>query len=209
MNCAGYFLLIYLAAISIFGAVIEGTVPLPAPPAAISAAKYNVKTSAAVAPPEPPMAAIYLEGHFPANTNASTTVQMAQKGYQFSPGLLVVQTGTTVEFPNKDDDYHNVFSYAKTKRFDLGRYKKEEKPAAQKFEKPGVIKLYCEIHEHMRGTILIVDSPYFTKSKPDGTFRLENLPPGKYELKAWIDEKKIYSKPIELKGDETVQVQFP
>ena len=75
---------------------------------------------------------------------------MLQQHFQFLPAVLPVQTGTLVEFPNLDDSYHNVFSYSKAKRFDLGRYRKDEKPPAIVFDKPGAVKLYCEIHEHMR-----------------------------------------------------------
>ena len=113
-----------------------------------------------------------------------------------------------MEFPNYDDDYHNVFSYSKTKRFDLGRYRKNEKPPGQVFEKVGVVKLYCEIHEHMRSTILVLDTPYFTKPESGtGRFALTNLPAGKHTLKLWIDEK-VVERPVELKDGETMTVNF-
>src|SRR5579871_1961241 len=141
------------------GATVEGIVRLPktSAPAPV-AARYQGGASETIAPPEPPAAVVYLEGNFgvpAAATNA--TVQLSQKNLQFSTSLLPVLAGTTVEFPNQDDIYHNVFSYSKTKRFDLGRYLKDEKPPAQKFDKPGVVKLYCEIHSHMRATILVLD----------------------------------------------------
>ena len=101
---------------------------------------------------------------------------MAQKNINFSPGLLAIQVGTTVEFPNLDDTYHNVFSYSKTKRFDLGRYTKGEKPGLVLFDKPGVVTLHCEIHGTMRGTILVLDTPYFQKTDEHGSFHLESLP---------------------------------
>lgn len=192
------------------GATIEGTVALP--PATTSpsaaAAKYQINTSGTVAKPEPPEAVVYLEGNFGAPAPKQGTVEVAQKNFQFAPGILVIQKGTKVEFPNKDDDYHSVFSYSKPKRFDLGRYRKDEKPAAQLFDKTGVVKLYCEIHEHMRGTILVVDTPHFAKTDPKGVYKLENLPAGKYTLKCFLDEKTTLEKPVELKDGETLKVDF-
>ena len=179
----------------------ETTVPPPS-------GRYQIKASAPVAPPDLAAAVVYLEGAFPAGTNSAGVVRMEQRHFQFKPAVLPVRKGTLVEFPNLDDDYHNVFSYSKVKRFDLGRYKKEEKPPAQKFDKPGIVKLFCEIHEHMRGTILVLDTPYFQKTGEDGKFQLTNIPPGKYTLKAWIDESTTLQKPVEVKDGETVKVDF-
>jgi plastocyanin len=191
---------------------IEGTVKLPARTAeAVAAKRYQVKNPAAVGAPEPPVAAVYLEGAPIAATSANSTkvTEMGQKHFQFAPGLLIVQKGTRVEFPNFDDEYHNVFSYSKSKRFDLGRYRKDEKPAAQVFDQPGVIRLRCEIHEHMRGMILVVDTPFFTKTDTNGVYQLENAPAGNFVLKAWVDEKTIYERPVEVKSGETLKVDFP
>jgi plastocyanin len=191
---------------------IEGTVKLPARTAeAVAVKRYQVKNPAAVGVPEPPVAAVYLEGAPIAATGANSTnaAEMGQKHFQFAPGLLIVQKGTRVEFPNFDDEYHNVFSYSKSKRFDLGRYRKDEKPAAQVFEQPGVVRLRCEIHEHMRGTILVVDTSCFTKTDTNGVYRLENAPAGNFVLKAWVDEKTIYERPVEVKSGETLKVDFP
>jgi plastocyanin len=193
------------------GAVIEGTVALPPAlnQAAIAAtARYQLKASGKVAQPDPPQAIVYLEGDFGGTPAKQATVDVAQRNFQFSPGVLPVQRGTRVQFPNLDDDYHSVFSYSKPKRFDLGRYRKDEKPAAQVFDKPGLVKLYCEIHEHMRGAILVVDTPHFTKTDTNGTYKLENLPAGKYTLKCWVDEKTLLEKPVELKDSEVAHVDF-
>jgi hypothetical protein len=126
------------------GGIVEGSVK-PIAPAVIpaSSARYQIKASGPVAVPEPPKAVVYLEGDFSSLTNKPGVVRLGQKGFQFEQGLLPVQKGTVIEFPNLDDDYHNVFSYSKPRRFDLGRYKKDEKPASQRFDVPGVVKLYC------------------------------------------------------------------
>lgn len=191
-------------------ATVAGTVVLPkAKSVAPSGDRYGLKAGQ-IAPPPAPLAVVYLEGPFTNVTNTVTTnqVRMAQKGFQFSQTVLPVQKGSYVEFPNQDEDYHNVFSYSKTKRFDLGRYRKEEKPAAVQFDQPGLVKLYCEIHEHMRANILVLDTPYFVTTTAEGVFKLENLPAGSYVLKAWVDEKDVRSQPVVLKAGETVQVEF-
>ena len=191
-------------------ATVEGTVVLPkAKTAAPSGDRYGLKAGQ-IAPPPAPVAVVYLEGQFTNVTNAATTNrwQMPQQGFQFTQSVLPVQKGSYVEFPNMDVDYHNVFSYSKTKRFDLGRYRKDEKPAAVQFDTPGLVKLYCEIHEHMRANILVLDTPYFVTTTPEGTFKLENLPAGSYVLKAWVDDKDVRSLTVELKAGETLKVDF-
>jgi Carboxypeptidase regulatory-like domain len=123
---------------------------------------------------------------------------------------LPIRVGTTVEFPNLDDTYHNIFSYSPAKRFDLGRYRPEERPIPSVvFDKPGLVTLRCEIHEHMRGLILVLDTPYFILTDADGRFRLSGVPSGHYTLKAWIDSKTTRQQPVELKSGATAHVDFP
>lgn len=190
-------------------ATIEGTVQLPkAASTAVSTSRYVGAANPGA--PEPPKAVVYLEGKFPVSTSTNKApVKMAQKDLQFGPGILPVQVGTIVEFPNEDDIFHSVFSYSKPKSFDLGRYQKNEKPAAQVFDKPGVVRVSCDIHEHMRGIILVLETPYFQKTDADGHFRLENLPLGKYTLKAWLNEKTTpLSREVELESGKPLQVDF-
>lgn len=197
-------LALMIAPLARAGAAVEGKVKLPAARGSGATARYQ--TAVPAGPPDPPAAVVYLEGPGLA-TETNAVVEVGQKKYQFTPGLLPIQKGTTVKFPNHDDDYHNVFSVSKSKRFDLGKYHKHEEPATQKFDKPGVVKLFCDIHAHMRGAILVLETPHFVKTAKDGSYRLENLPPGSYTLKAWVDEK-IYEKPVQLKDGETVKVDF-
>jgi plastocyanin len=191
-------------------ATIEGTVTLPKPEAPPAFPPRYAGQVGEVAPPDPPVAVVYLEGRFPpsATNMPPGTNAVLQQGMQFRPALLPVRTGTTVAFPNGDDFYHNVFSYSKPKRFDLGRYRKEDRPATQVFDKPGVVKLFCEIHKHMRGVILVLNTPYFVRTTPEGTYRLADLPPGKYVLKAWISETQTYEAPVELTDGQKLHIDF-
>lgn len=191
--------------------LIEGKVTLPKPQPAMEPPPRYEGQIGQVAPPDPPVAVVYLEGAFPtASTSpAFVTNQVFQLGMQFHPAVLPIQVGTTVAFPNEDDFYHNVFSYSKPKRFDLGRYRKDDRPPPTIiFDKPGVVKLYCEIHHYMRGVILVLDTPYFTRTQTNGLYRLENLPPGNFMLNAWIDEKHIFKKPVTLEPDQRLHVDF-
>jgi hypothetical protein len=100
-----------------------------------------------------------------------------------------------------------VFSLSGAKRFDLGKYRKDELPATQRFDQAGVVKLFCDIHSHMRGTILVLETPHFVKTEKDGSYRLNNLPTGSYTLKAWVNEK-VFEKAVVLKDGETLKVEF-
>jgi hypothetical protein len=135
---------------------------------------------------------------------------VGQENMTFVPTLLAIETGTPVEFPNHDDFYHNIFSYSPAKRFDLGRYRKEDKPVPTvKFDEAGLIVLRCDIHEHMRGLILVLDSPYFTTTNVVGEFRLTDLPPGRFTLKVWRDSRTTLERAVELRDGETLRVDFP
>lgn len=191
--------------------VIEGTVQLPKPQVDHGLnQRYAGTNDIPLAPTNPPAAVVYLEGDFhPQAHDNLKPARMAQKNIAFAPDLLPVLVGTAVDFPNLDDTYHNVFSYSKIKRFDLGRYRKDEKPTSVVFDKPGAVTIHCEIHERMRGTILVLDTPYFEKTDTAGRYRLEHLPAGNYVLKAWVAGDDIREHPVELKAGMTLHVDFP
>ena len=201
---------VILPQIAFAEASIEGRVELPKPrsPVVVNQ-RYEVVTKAGAVTTSPPLAVVYLEGSFPTPAAPITKV-IVQKNLTFEPLLLPVQVGTRIEFPNLDDTYHNVFSYSPTKRFDLGRYRRNEKPVpSQIFDRPGLVTLRCDIHEHMRGLILVVPTPYFAISDTDGRYRLRGLPPGHYTLKAWLTSKSTLEQPVDLKNGATIHVNFP
>jgi len=191
-------------------ATIEGTVQLPkSHHAPVENERYEVVSKAGILGTEPPRAVVYLAGDFPRSASLpSKTVR--QKDLAFIPALLAIELGTKVEFPNEDDTYHNIFSYSPPKRFDLGRYPPDENPPpSQIFDKPGLVTLRCDIHDHMRGLILVLETPYFTLTDPRGHFRLTNLPAGHYLLKAWVNSKTTLQHPVELKSGVELQVKLP
>jgi plastocyanin len=190
-------------------ATIEGRIALPKTQATpVVNQRYQIVATAGVLSTNPPVAVVYLEGDFPRPATQSVT-QIIQKDLTFLPSLLPVQVGTKVEFPNLDDTYHNIFSYSRPKRFDLGRYRSDEKPVpSQVFDVPGLVTLRCDIHEHMRALILVLETPHFVITKADGEFRLTDLPVGRYTLKAWIDSKTTREQAVDLKGDAPLRVEF-
>jgi plastocyanin len=189
---------------------VEGHVELPKSHAApVMAKRYEIVTKGGILSTEPPVAVVYLEGSFQKRVLRQTK-QVAQKDLTFVPSLLPVQVGTKVEFPNLDETYHNIFSYSPAKRFDLGRYRPDERPIPSEiFDTPGLVTLRCDIHEHMRGLILVLSTPHFVMTEANGHFRLGGLPAGRYILKAWIDSKTTLEKPVDLKRGQTLRVEFP
>jgi plastocyanin len=189
--------------------VVEGTVTLPKSHfLPVVNKRYEVVVKNGVTAIDPPRAVVYLEGSFGKPANLAV-MQMAQKDLAFVTPLLAVQTGTKVEFPNLDDTYHNIYSYSPAKRFDLGRYRSDERPIpSQVFDVPGLVMLHCDIHEHMRGLIVVLETPHFVVTDTNGHYRLSGLPAGHYTLKAWVDSKTTREQPVDLKNGTPLHVDF-
>lgn len=189
---------------------IEGRVALPEPgPVNVVNKRYQVVSQGGVLSPSPPVAVVYVEGDFgrPAD---EPVAQVIQKDLSFIPSVLPIQVGTRVEFPNLDDTYHNVFSYSQPKRFDLGRFRADERPVpSQVFEMPGLVTLRCDIHDHMRALILVLNTPHFVVTGEDGTYQLDGLPPGRHVVKAWIDSRTVREQTVEVFADGAVRADFP
>lgn len=109
-----------------------------------------------------------------------------QRNEAFVPYVVAVTVGSTVDFPNSDRTYHNVFSLSKTKRFDLGRYPRGQSRSVR-FDRPGEVRVFCEIHSHMSAWILVFAHRYFATTDADGRYRIDGVPPGHYTLAAWND----------------------
>jgi hemoglobin len=109
-----------------------------------------------------------------------------QRGKTFEPHVMAVPVGSTVSFPNFDSVYHNVFSLSKSKAFDLGMYKNGETREV-KFDKPGIIRLGCNLHANMSAYLIVVDAPHYAVVGDDGTYKFGSLAPGKYKVQAWSE----------------------
>jgi plastocyanin len=125
------------------------------------------------------------------------SIEIRQENKQFIPRLAVVQAGTSVVFPNFDTVYHNVFSSSPRNSFDLGSYRAGDKPRTVTLTTPGVVEIFCNMHQKMTADVLVVPNNLYTKVKPDGSFRLENVPVGARKLVAWSPN----AKPAQAKVD--------
>jgi plastocyanin len=110
--------------------------------------------------------------------------RMDQRDEAFVPHVLAIVAGTVVDFPNNDATYHNVFSLSRTKAFDLGRYAAGRSKSVR-FDRPGIVRVFCDIHSHMSAFIFVFSHRYFAVTDNQGRYRLENVPPGSYNLVAW------------------------
>jgi hemoglobin len=110
-----------------------------------------------------------------------------QRNKTFAPHLMAVPVGSTVAFPNFDSIYHNVFSLSQPQRFDLGLYKSGDMRQVV-FNKPGIIRLGCNIHANMSAYLVVVDAPHYVVAEQDGGFSFRNLKPGKYKVQAWSEQ---------------------
>jgi plastocyanin len=128
-------------------------------------------------------------------------VIVAQRNKMFDPNFAVISIGTTVEFPNLDHFYHNVFSRsAAAPAFDLSRYPYGQSKSL-KFEKVGAIQLFCNIHPSMRSLIFVAPNPFFARADGDGHFQLTNVPPGEYELVVWSERCKELRQKVKAAAD--------
>ena len=194
---------------TVMAGTVTGVIPLPPrPPGRIAVEKYTGTISGKVAAPPLPCAGVWLEA--PGLTApAPARVVLPQLGYQFTRSLIVVPRGTVIEFSNNDPDYHNVFSLSRTKKFDAGRYKKNEAPApVVTFDKVGLVRVQCEIHDHMKAVVLVVDSPWSTVTDAAGKFTLTGVSPGSYTLRAQLDEKTQWSAPVTITTGGPTSVDF-
>jgi plastocyanin len=131
-----------------------------------------------------------------------------QRNETFLPYVLAVLAGTTVEFPNNDTTYHNVFSFSKAKRFDLGRYPRGQSRSVR-FDRPGVVRVFCEIHSHMSAFILVFAHPFFATTDAQGRYRIDGVPPGSYSVVAWNDGEARESLSVRMPpGGGVVEADF-
>ena len=136
-----------------------------------------------------------------------TTKKITQQGAVFSPRLLPVVVGTTVEWPNNDEIFHNVFSISDAKQFDLGLYKHPEVKRVT-FDKPGRVDVFCSIHAAMNCIILVLETPHFSATDDKGRYAIANLPAGPYKLKAWHERLPSQTREVIVPETGDVKIDF-
>ena len=190
---------------------IQGTVTVARPPAPTPIRPQAGDTALAAPPPQPDRTrtVIYLD---PAPQGAfeepeRTVSVLDQRNEAFVPFVLAIRAGTEVAFPNRDRTYHNVFSLSKPKRFDLGRYAAGHSKSVR-FDRPGVVRVFCDIHSHMSAFILVFAHRYYTVADADGRYRLDRVPSGTYNVVAWNDGKVREAREVQVPAGGAAQVDW-
>jgi plastocyanin len=132
---------------------------------------------------------------------------MDQRNETFVPHVLAVTVGTIVDFPNSDRTFHNVFSLSKARRFDLGRYA-AGKSKSVRFDRPGLVRVFCDIHSHMNAYVLVLTHRYFSVTDPDGRFRIPNVPAGSYTVVGWYEGEERTSRPVTVPPGGVVEIDL-
>lgn len=127
---------------------------------------------------------------------------MSTQDKSFEPRVLAVPKGATVSFPNRDPILHNVFSVSEAYRFDLGLYGKGEAESVT-FDRPGVVRVFCNVHHGMVGYVLVLDTPFYTSPDAQGRFRLSGLPEGSGTLTVWHEQAEVWTRRVEVSSRST------
>lgn len=136
-----------------------------------------------------------------------THATIMQKDEAFVPRVVAVTRGSTIDFPNSDPFFHNVFSLSRGNSFDLGRYPRGE-TRARRFATAGLVKVYCHIHSHMTASIMVLDHPYFRIPSSDGSFAIDGVPPGTYQVSAWHERIGESVTSVRVEGGRTARIEF-
>jgi plastocyanin len=148
---------------------------------------------------------VYVDG--PKAKGRAERVTMAMKNKEFRPRVIAVPVGGVVEFPNEDPIFHNVFSVSGANRFDLDLYKRP-KSGSWTFTAPGVARVYCNIHPQMSAVVLVRDNPYFTTVAADGSFTIDHVPAGRWQLKAWQERAPEVAQEVVVGADNKVTARL-
>jgi len=184
--------------------VIQGRVELEAPRQRRSASRYPGGQAESHAIQSLPGVA-YLVGRVP-GAQAEAAAIMTQKDTTFVPSVVFVRPGGSVAFPNDDPFQHNVYSYSRIGTFDLGR-QNPGSSASETFGEVGIIEVFCEVHEFMRGAIVVTENPYSALIGADGSFRIAGVPPGEDTIAFWHPEHEAIQQTVTVAGGGTATVQ--
>lgn len=130
-----------------------------------------------------------------------------QRGEAFMPQVLPVVAGSTVEFPNTDRIFHNVFSLSKARSFDLGRYPQGSSRSVR-FDEPGIVKVFCHLHADMSAIVIVRDNPFFDMPDSEGRYAIHDVPPGDYKVVGWHGRARLVEHSVRVAAGQTVQIDF-
>ena len=167
----------------------------------------SVNRREADAGPEIKNVVVYLKDAASRGPLQTTRSEIRQKNESFTPRVLAITRGSTVDFPNRDPFFHNVFSLSGAATFDLGRYP-QGASHSRLFNKPGLVRVYCHIHSHMSATILVLDHPYFAVPDLNGTFTLGGVPAGRYTLVGWHERIGERPSTVQIEAGSTAVVDL-
>jgi plastocyanin len=184
--------------------VIEGTVRLEQASAPRRASRYPGGAAQAHEIQSVP-AVVYLVGRIPGGAPGSTPL-MTQRDTAFVPPLVTVRRGEAVSFPNADPFFHNVFSYSSAQRFDLGRYPQGESKSVT-FPEPGIVEVFCEVHEFMRGAILVTENSFNAVIAADGSFRISGVPDGEHTIAIWHPDHRLVERRVVVTAGATTRIE--
>ena len=134
-------------------------------------------------------------------------VSVVQRNRTIIPHVTAVRVGTSIDFPNEDDVFHNLFSLSATERFNLGRYPPGES-RSQLFDRAGLVRLFCDIHSEMGAVIVVLDTPYYTQPDADGSYTIAGVPAGEYTLVAGHDVAGSDSTRVVVRDGQVTAVDF-
>jgi plastocyanin len=153
-------------------------------------------------------AVVYYEPASPPPVRAAAApFEIVTRKKEFTPRVLAVPKGSRVRFPNQDPILHNVFSVSGGNKFDLGLYRMG--PGKEKrFEEPGLVRVYCNVHHDMAASLLVLDTPFFVSPGPTGEFVLTGLPRGKGKLTVWHEQAEPWTTEVDVPGGKPVAARI-
>jgi plastocyanin len=150
---------------------------------------------------------VYLENVPGTPPKPKNSAVIRQREKQFDPPLTIVVKGTTIDFPNEDKIFHNVFSVSRPARFDLGLYKSGTAKSVE-MKRAGTVDVYCNIHPEMIAKVKVLDNGYYTITGADGKFEIGNVPPGEYPVVAWLPTGDEVKGTVTVKAGEAASVEL-
>jgi plastocyanin len=182
----------------------------------VSPAVYNLRGTAPPSAPADPdrpnefdQMVVLVEGES-VTPQSPVTIVMDQRNMRFEPDLVVIPVGSTIQFPNSDPIFHSVFSLSRAQPFDLGFYPRGQSRNV-KFNRSGIVQVYCHIHANMYGAIVVTSSPWYGKPSEDGSFAFNNIPAGHYRVVVWHKIAGVYQTETDIppSGKAEVTIHVP